>query len=114
MVASGNDLDACRDRVRPFLALYIGGMGARERNFYFNLACRYGYEQAAERIQDHYLAGEKAAAAAAVPDRLVDEVALVGSHARVRDRLEAWREAMDLVILLTNDPDDVDLVAAAL
>ena len=90
-VQLGADLDACRNAVKPNLALYIGGMGARERNFYYNLACRYGYAEAAARIQDLYLEGRKGEAAASVPDALVDEVALCGPRARIAERLEAWR-----------------------
>ena len=73
------------------LALYVGGMGARGANFYNRLACRYGYEAEATEIQDLYLGGRKNDAAAAVPDALVDEIALVGDRARIADRLEAWR-----------------------
>src|SRR5438552_1305969 len=76
-VQLGADVEACRNAVKPNLALYIGGMGARERNFYYNLACRYGYADAALRIQDLYLKGRKGEAAASVPDALVDEVAVV-------------------------------------
>ena len=68
-------------------------MGARGKNFYNDYAVRLGYEGEAEAIQDLYLGGEKAEAAAAVPDRLVDSVALVGPAARVRDRIEAWKAA---------------------
>jgi alkanesulfonate monooxygenase SsuD/methylene tetrahydromethanopterin reductase-like flavin-dependent oxidoreductase (luciferase family) len=92
-VVVGEDVQACRDRVKPKLALYVGGMGAPGRNFYFDLACRYGYEAAARRIQDLYLAGRKDEAAAAVPDTLVDEVALCGPRERIRDRLPAWKAA---------------------
>lgn len=87
----GDDVNACRNALKPQLALYIGGMGARERNFYFNLACRYGYEEAATRIQDLFLQGRKAEATAAVPDELVDEVALCGPRERIAERLAAWR-----------------------
>ena len=79
--------------VKPQLALYIGGMGARGKNFYNDLACRYGFEEAAKKIQDLYLAGKKEEAMAAVPDELADEVALVGPKERIRDRLQAWRES---------------------
>jgi F420-dependent oxidoreductase-like protein len=104
-VATGDDLDKCRDEIRPFLALYIGGMGARGRNFYFDLAVRYGFEEAAKTIQDAYLEGRKNDAAAAVPDELVDEVALVGSLDRIGDRLQAWKESrVGTVILGTEDP----------
>ena len=75
------------------LALYIGGMGARDKNFYNDAAKRLGYEAAAIRIQDAFLAGRKAEAVAAVPDALVDEIALVGSADRIRDRLQAWKDA---------------------
>ncbi len=92
-VEVGDDLEACRDLVRPFLALYVGGMGARGRNFYFDLVSRYGHEAHARRIQDLYLDGKRREAAAAVPDALVDEVALVGPVARIRDWLSPWREA---------------------
>ncbi len=88
--AIGDDLDACRDLVRPNLALYIGGMGPRGGNFYNELARRMGYDEAADTVQDLYLAGNRKAAAAAVPDALVDELALVGSIGRVQDRLAAW------------------------
>ena len=90
-VVVGDDAAACRDLVKPRLALYIGGMGARGKNFYNDLACRYGYEGEAKRIQELYLAGRKEEATAAVPDRLVDEVALCGPRERIRERLEAWK-----------------------
>jgi F420-dependent oxidoreductase-like protein len=104
-VAEGDDLQACRDRIRPVLALYIGGMGARGRNFYHDLAVRYGYEGEADRIQDLYLAGQKQEAAAAVPDELIDEVALVGPLARMVERLDVWkRSRVGTLILGTDSP----------
>lgn len=92
-VAMGDDLERCRQVVKRHLALYIGGMGPRGRNFYNDYARRMGHDQAAARVQDLYLAGDTAAAAAAVPDALVDEVALAGPADRIRARLAAWREA---------------------
>ena len=92
-VVIGDDLDACRLPIKEGLALYIGGMGARDKNFYNDLAKRIGYEAAAVEIQDHFLSGRRAEAAAAVPDSLVDEVALVGPKGRIRERLGAWKEA---------------------
>jgi F420-dependent oxidoreductase-like protein len=89
----GDDLAAARDTMRPFLALYIGGMGSRERNFYTEQAARYGFEQAARRVQEHYLAGDRAEAMAALPDELIDLVTLCGPAGRVRERLAAHREA---------------------
>jgi F420-dependent oxidoreductase-like protein len=92
-VIQGDDVQACLDFVKPMLALYVGGMGARGKNFYNDLACRYGFEEAAKKIQDLYLDGKKGEAAAAVPNQLADEVALVGPAARIRDRLGPWRES---------------------
>jgi F420-dependent oxidoreductase-like protein len=93
IVIQGDDVQACLSMIKPMLALYIGGMGARGKNFYNELACRYGFEEAAKTIQDFYLAGKKTEAAAAVPDQLADEVALVGPAARIRDRLKPWRDS---------------------
>ena len=77
--------------MKPRLALYVGGMGARGKNFYNDLVCRYGYEAAARTIQDLYLAGKKGEATAAVPDALVDEIALCGPMERIKERLERWK-----------------------
>jgi len=92
-VMLGGDVAACRAMVKPRLALYVGGMGARGRNFYNDIVCRYGYEGAAKTIQDLYLSGKKEEAAAAVPDALVDEVALCGPRERIRERLEVWKSS---------------------
>ncbi|MFY9580647.1 MAG: LLM class flavin-dependent oxidoreductase, partial [Gaiellaceae bacterium] len=95
-----DDVEAARDMLRPLLALYIGGMGARGANFYNALFCRYGYEAEAERIQSLYLEGKKREASAAVSDALVDDVSLVGPPERIRDRLEAWRESGATTLLV--------------
>ncbi|NLF66973.1 MAG: LLM class F420-dependent oxidoreductase [Chloroflexi bacterium] len=92
-VVIDRSLDACYNALRPMLALYIGGMGSRERNFYNDLAVRYGFEQAAREVQDLYLSGDKFAAMSAIPGELIDEVALVGPRERVRERLQLWRES---------------------
>ncbi len=89
----GDDVDRCRVPVKGMLSLYIGGMGARGKNFYNDYAKRLGYEEAAEKIQDLFLDGKKAEAMAAVPDALVDDIALCGPRDRILDRLEAWKEA---------------------
>jgi alkanesulfonate monooxygenase SsuD/methylene tetrahydromethanopterin reductase-like flavin-dependent oxidoreductase (luciferase family) len=91
-VSMGDDLEKCRDALRPGLAFYIGGMGAREANFYNDLTKRIGYEEAAAEIQNLFLAGKREEAAAAVPDALIDEISLVGPPDRIRDRLQAWRD----------------------
>jgi F420-dependent oxidoreductase-like protein len=88
-----DDLAGARDRMRPFIALYVGGMGSRKQNFYNALAVRYGFEEAAKEIQDLYLDGRRDEAAAAVPDELVDTVTLCGPPDRVRERLAVYRDA---------------------
>ncbi len=88
-----DDLEIARNQVRPLLALYIGGMGAKGKNFYNDLAVRYGFEAAAAQIQDLYLAGNRGEAMMAVPDDLIDAVALVGPKDRVKDRLALWRDS---------------------
>jgi F420-dependent oxidoreductase-like protein len=92
-VVIDDDVDRARDMLRYFIALYVGGMGSRERNFYNQLVQRYGFEDAAKEIQDLYLDGKKDEAAAAIPPELIDMVALVGPREKVRDRLEVYREA---------------------
>ncbi|MDX2137798.1 MAG: LLM class F420-dependent oxidoreductase [Chloroflexota bacterium] len=96
-----DDIQSARDRVRPMLALYIGGMGAKGKNFYHDLAVRYGFEEAADKIQDAYLAGNRVDAIMAVTDALVDAVALVGPKARVAERLQAWKASPITTMLLT-------------
>ena len=92
-IRMGADLEACRNAIRPNLALYIGGMGARSKNYYNDLAKRLGYEGAAATIQDLYLAGRKKEAEAAVQEALIDATSLVGPRERIVDRLAAWQEA---------------------
>jgi F420-dependent oxidoreductase-like protein len=92
-VAIGDDVDPMLEQVRPQLALYIGGMGARGKNFYNDLARRYGYEDEARTIQDLYLDGRKDEAAAVVPEELVRAVSLVGPESYVAERVAAFREA---------------------
>jgi F420-dependent oxidoreductase-like protein len=110
-VVIGGDVAACRAAVKPRLALYVGGMGARGRNFYNDIARRYGYEDAARRIQDLYLGGRKDEAAAAVPDALVDEVALCGPPERVRERLAEWTAAGVTTLMVAGDMTAVRTLA---
>jgi F420-dependent oxidoreductase-like protein len=88
-----DDLEAARDSMRGYVALYVGGMGSHKQNFYNTLVQRYGFEDAARRVQDLYLEGRKEEAAAALPGELIDTVALVGPRDRVRERLDVYREA---------------------
>jgi F420-dependent oxidoreductase-like protein len=111
-VIVGDDPEALADFVRPMVALYVGGMGARGRNFYNDLACRYGYEAAAKEIQDLYLDGKKREATAAVPFELVDEIALLGPKERIRDKLDVWREAgVTTLIVGGAQPATLELMA---
>jgi len=111
-VVVADDAEAARSFLKPLLALYVGGMGARAQNFYNRLAVRYGYADAAATIQELYLDGRKDDAIAAVPDALVDEIALIGDRARIADRLEAWREAgVTTLIAQTTQPEALRLLA---
>lgn len=118
-VMINDDINAARRAVKPGLALYIGGMGARDRNFYNDLTRRLGFEEAAEVIQHLYLAGRREEAAAAVPDALVDAVHLVGPKERIRERLGAWRTAagknwVETMTISTTQPEALELVAETL
>jgi F420-dependent oxidoreductase-like protein len=88
-----DDIEKGRDVMRPFIALYVGGMGSRDKNFYNNLVQRYGFEDAAKKVQDLYLEGRRDEAMAALPDELIDLVSLNGPADKVRDRLRVYREA---------------------
>ncbi|GBD22673.1 Putative coenzyme F420-dependent oxidoreductase [bacterium HR29] len=107
-----DDVKAGLAAVKPAIALYVGGMGARQKNFYNELMHRYGYGEAAERIQELYLAGRKAEAEAAVPDELADELSLVGPEARIRERFRAWEDAgVGTLLVGTRDPRVLALLA---
>ncbi len=111
-VVMGEDTQACRDAVRPQIALYVGGMGAKGRNFYNNLVRRYGYEEAADTIQTLYLSGKKEEAAAAIPDDLVDKVALCGPRERIAERLDPWRKIPNLILNVgAHDSDTLRVMA---
>ena len=92
-VSIDDDVERARDMMRPFIALYVGGMGSRDKNFYNQLVRRYGFEDAAGEIQDLYLEGKKQEAAAAIPPELIDLVTMCGPRERVAERLEVYREA---------------------
>ncbi|GAC1590404.1 MAG: LLM class F420-dependent oxidoreductase [Acidimicrobiales bacterium] len=111
LVAIGEDVEHLRDLMRPTVALYVGGMGARGKNFYNSLTRRYGYEAEAELIQDLYLDGKKEEAAAAVPAEFLEKMTLVGPAGYVRDRLAAFRES-GVTVLSVNPlgPDPVKVI----
>ncbi len=110
-VVVGDRVEDCRARMKRRLALYVGGMGARGKNFYNELVCRYGYEEAARTIQDLYLGGRKAEAEAAVPDALVDDVALCGPRERIRERLAEWKAAGVTTLMIGGDATAVRTMA---
>jgi F420-dependent oxidoreductase-like protein len=92
-IAIDDDVDRARDLMRPFLALYVGGMGSRKQNFYNALVRRYGFEEAADEVQELYLAGKKDEAAAALPAELIDKTSLCGPWERIKERLQIYRDA---------------------
>jgi F420-dependent oxidoreductase-like protein len=98
------EVETAADMIRPFIALYAGGMGARGANFHFDVFVRMGYEAEATHIQDLYLAGQKREAIAAVPTKLVEELALVGPPEKVRDDFDAWRETAVTTFMVNGPP----------
>ena len=98
-----DDIDAAADSLRPFYALYFGGMGAKGTNFHANVAIRMGYEAEVEQIAELYLAGHKAEAGAKVPRKLIEEMSLIGPRAKIRDDLAKWRESIVTTLLVSGD-----------
>jgi F420-dependent oxidoreductase-like protein len=107
-VVIGDDLQAAADPVRPFSALYIGGMGSREKNFYNQLASRMGYEKEAIEIQDKYMAKDYSGAAAAVPFEFIDSTSLIGPRDRIKDRLAAFADAGVTTLTLATYAGTID------
>ena len=104
-VVVGDDVEACRNMLKPMLALYVGGMGAKGKNFYYDLVSRYGFADAAEEVQELYLQGKKMEATAAIPDALVDEIALCGPKERIKERLSLWQKSpITTMNIATQDP----------
>jgi F420-dependent oxidoreductase-like protein len=111
LCAIGDDVTSVREFARPMVALYVGGMGARGRNFYNDLACRYGFEKEAKLIQDLYLDGKKNEAAAEVPNELLELTALVGPEGYVKERIAAFKEAGVTNLMITPiGPDPAKIV----
>jgi F420-dependent oxidoreductase-like protein len=114
-VIQGDNVRECLAMVKARLALYVGGMGARGKNYYNDLACRYGYAEHAKKIQDLYLAGKKDEAIAAVPDELADEVALVGPKERIVERAHIWKESgVTTLLCALSQPEAARTLAGAL
>ena len=112
MLVLTDDVETGIELLKPYYALYVGGMGARGKNFYNDLASRYGYETEAREIQELYLGRNKRDAAAAVPDAFVDEVALVGPKERIAERVEAWKESGATSLLVaTRQPEALRALA---
>ena len=105
-IIPGDDVEKCADFIRPFLALYAGGMGARGANFHFEVFARMGYEDVALRVQDLYLQGKKQEAAAAIPLAMVEDVALVGPPDKIRGELDKWKETC-ITTFLVSGPKQV-------
>ena len=115
----GDDIDACRMPAKGSMALYIGGMGARDKNFYNDYTKKLGFEDAAVKIQDLYLAGKKDEAMAAVPDELVDAVHLCGPKEHIKERLQAWKKAgenghVSSMLIGAGQPEALELIASEL
>lgn len=111
MIVPGADAEQCADLVRPFLALYAGGMGARDVNFHFEVFARMGYEEVALKVQDLYLQGKKAEAAAAIPLAMVQDVALVGPPDKIKDELQLWKETCITTFLVSGPKEVLPLYA---
>ena len=107
-----DDLERAADRLRPALALYIGGMGTRGLNFHYEVFARMGYEAQARTIQDFYLAGDKKSAIAAVPTKLVEDVALIGPWAKIADEIQRWKQTVLTTFSVHCDPRYLEKVAA--
>jgi F420-dependent oxidoreductase-like protein len=106
-----DDIEGAADALRPMYALYFGGMGARGTNFHANVAIRMGYEAEVARIQELYLGGHKAEAAAAIPTRLVEQLTLIGPADKIRHDLDAWRDSIVTTLLVGGDPATLRTVA---
>jgi len=115
-IGDGDDVTALRELARPGVALYVGGMGAKDKNFYNQLACRYGFEREALEIQDLYLAGKRREAEALVPDELLERTSLCGPEGYVKERVAAFKEAgvthLQVTPLPRGDQRAADLVEA--
>ena len=106
-----DDIERAADTVRPFLALYVGGMGAKGANFHYDAIARLGFEEECAKIQELYLTGRKEEALKAVSLEMVDKIALIGPKERIKDNLEAWRESPVTTLNVSGDPDTLRVIA---
>jgi F420-dependent oxidoreductase-like protein len=113
-VVIDDDVEAAADRVRPSIALYIGGMGAKAVNFHADVFGRMGYPNEVDKIQQLFLGGQKAEAIAAVPTQLIEDIALIGPVAKVRDELQKWKQTVATSLLIQADPRMLPTIADAL
>ncbi len=109
IMVPGDDVEACADFVRPFIALYVGGMGAKGQNFHFDVFARMGFEAECDKIQELYLAGNKAEAHAAVTTEMVEAIALVGPVDKIKDEIQMWKESVITTMLVSGDVNMVRL-----
>jgi F420-dependent oxidoreductase-like protein len=105
-----DDTERAADLIRPSLALYIGGMGARGVNYHYEVFARMGYEAEAKIIQDHYLSGDKKAAIAAVPTKMVEDVALVGPWPKITDEIQRWKQTVLTTLSVNTDPRHLEQI----
>lgn len=110
-IIPGDDVEKCADLVRPFLALYAGGMGARDVNFHFDVFARMGWEEVAVQVQELYLQGHKQDAAAAIPLAMVEDVALVGPIDKIRDEMARWKETCLTTMLVSGTAEQLPMLA---
>ena len=103
-IVPDDNIERAADRVRPMLALYMGGMGAKGANFHYDVFCRMGYQDVADKVQECYLNGKKDDAAAAIPLALVEEVALVGPMSKIADDLHRWRDTVVTTLQVSGPP----------
>jgi F420-dependent oxidoreductase-like protein len=109
-----DNVEEAADFIRPFVALYVGGMGARTANFHRDVVARLGYERECDAIADLYLAGNKKEAIAAVPTALVEDLALIGPAAKIRDEFARWRETVITTLMIQGDPGQLRTIAELL
>ena len=109
-VIPGEDIEQCADLLRPMIALYAGGMGAKGQNFHYDVFARMGYEEACEKIQELYLAGNKKDAIAAVPTEMVEAISLIGPPEKIKDELSLWEESVVNTMLISGGIDLVRFV----